>query len=566
MKKFQNLSLITFAVICFSVLPLYGSVPAVLEQMPSDAAVVIATQPLKILNARASSYAQKLGLPIPPDQPMDLGMKLSEQLGMSGQLDSTKGIGISIGNIMQAEQTMVVYLPILNAENTLTSLGATKNEAAPGIWSLPAQQSFAKTAGSYLMIAPDSMNLTNISNQPRGVKLSASDQALFERSDVAIKAQLGPVMGMAKMMIPGLLMNNPQMQQYPAATQLVNLVMDRLAEVDKGSLGLSLGQNGVNLGVHLQARPGSQLAGYFSNHPPTDISELAVLPPGNFSTAYAFNYNGEVFRPCLDSIFATLANDPGVTEKVGAESLTELQSLLNYKMDIKGAFAEYTTSSTTNGGKKMLGVTSNSNLDKMLEVGEKACPLITKIIAQFGFDMPVVYKSKAGTTAGMSYDEVSVDMSKFTTDPMALEAMKKQWGDSLSFTEQFCKLDSTRAAIAVGDGSLEEIVNFVKSGQAGLDQDPAIRTAAKSLPANANVYAFIHVGNAVRSMLATAPPQMMMLGGMFTQVQGVAGVAMTMDDGRIETEIHVPDDVIQSVGMMIQQMMMMMQPQPTPGA
>jgi hypothetical protein len=540
---------------------LCAAVPAVLQKMPADAGLIIATQPLETLNAKASALAKKLNLPIPPDQPLDLGSLLGMWVGIPGQMDTTKGIGISIGNMMQSQQTMVIYLPMLNVGNTLVASGGVKNEAAPGIWTLPNQKGFAKSTGGYLMIASQSLTLTNLASSPKGVKLSESDQALFAKSDIAVTANMAPIMGMAKMMAAGIFMNNPKVQQYPSLMQLVNLLTDRLAEIERTSLGLSLGQSGINLAFHLQARPASQLAGYFTGHPTTDISELAVLPPAGYSTIYAFNYNGEAFRPFFDSLFDILGSDPTISEKIGAESITTLKTLMSYKMDAKGAVAEYATAS---GTKKSLGVTSNSDLDKMLEAGQKACPLITKIIAQFGFDIPITYQVKAGTTGGLIYDQVTVDFSKFSTDPKALEVVKKQMGGSLSFTEKFCKIDEKRLAFTLGDGNLEELLNFIKSGQPGLDTDPAILNTAKGLPDKANVYAFIHVGNAVRSMLATAPPQIMMMAGMLTQIQGVIGTSAVMGKGSLKTDLHIPDDVIQSIGTLIQQFMMMQQQQAQP--
>ena len=114
MKHRQLLQILSIVIISLGLaqMPLCAEVPAVLQQMPADAAVVIATQPLSTLNAKANAFTQKLGLPVSPDQPMDLGMLLSAQLGIPGQVDASKGIGIVIGNLMQAEQTLAVFLPI----------------------------------------------------------------------------------------------------------------------------------------------------------------------------------------------------------------------------------------------------------------------------------------------------------------------------------------------------------------------------------------------------------------------------------------------------------------------
>ena len=286
--------------------------------------------------------------------------------------------------------------------------------------------------------------------------------------------------------------------------------------------------------------------------------------------------DGEKFRPFIDSVLDLLAAEETLKEKIGAENISELRSLLNYKFDFQGAFAEYAPEShpATQGNEgagakrgKMFGIGRYSELDKMMANSPKIMPVASRIAEQVGFKIILDYKSRAGTVMGLPYDEILIDLSEMEVPAEVKAMLAMQWGGKLLIEEQFCKLDDERLAFSMsygGGNHLEELVKFIRSGQAGLDKDASIINAARDLPAQANVFMFSNIGTAMRSAMGQMPPEAQMFAGMMSQLKGVVAGSVILEEGSVKTQLHVPTETLQSIVDMVKpilEMQMMMEQQ-----
>jgi hypothetical protein len=59
-------------------------------------------------------------------------------------------------------------------------------------------------------------------------------------------------------------------------------------------------------------------------------------------------------------------------------------------------------------------------------------------------------------------------------------------------------------------------------------------------------------------------PMVMMMGGMFSQIQGTVGMSAVLDGGRVQGEIFLPSELLQSVAMIGMQAAMGGGGQPAP--
>ncbi len=547
---------------------------AILQQVPADAQLIVATGPLGAVNKKVSALVAQLGIPGPQGQPMDVLNMFSAELGLPGALDPAGSAVLVIGDLTKAEQSMMAFLPVLDTQGALTALNAEKDATFVGLWKVDRLDGYAVTEGKHLIISPSPEYLQSLKSLPKGPTLLPLDQQLFESNDIAVKVNLTAAMPMARGMISMQLMNNPDFIQNPARMKLINLGLDRLSEIAGGSLGLRLHDAGLNYRLNLHATPGSKLAAFLDNHPSADPADLTKLPQGSYASAGVAAIDGSKFQPALDAIFDFLGTEPSLKEKVTPEKLTQLRSLIDIKMTGKGAFGSYIPDNMTPGApvpQAFMGYyTYSEPVDTLLEKGKKATPAVSEIAQAFGFQVPMTYQSAVAKAGDLSYDEVRVDMSALPLPPQTRQQYMAMWGPDLVFKEQFCKIDDHTLAVGLGEGQIEKIVAFAREGGAGLDRDPDIQIALKNLPPKAGFYSFVHLGNYIRQMLSAMPPQMMMMGGMFTQIQGVAGMCVSMDDGSLQLEAHLPSKTIQSIGQAIMPFMMMMQggmqQGPPPGA
>jgi len=551
--------------------------PAVLQYMPADAAAIVVTKPLLDLSAKVDLFARQIGLPIPPEQPLNLaallGAQLATQLGTFVPVDADGEFGLAIGDFNNPEQSMVAFIPVKDPQALIDTL-ANKTDAGGGIWALPSQ-ACVKAADKYLLMSPNADVLNALSQGARGVTLSDIDAQLFSQSDFSATFNLSAVMGMLEEKALQEIRNDPELGQMLGLQQMASMVIERVVELQQVSVGGRLGQSGVNLDMNFQAVPGSRLAGFLANHPATDYAELSRLPAGDYAAAYVFDMNSKAFEAPLNALLDAVAEDPNLSVKIGPENIAKMKSLIRRTCALgsAGAFATYVPSMPTDPNSavavqtKMMGVGIYRDAKQALALMPEWCELTSDVVSQFGFNLPMAYKANAGQIAGVPYGEVAVDLSQLPLPPEAMQAMALQYGGQLQFVEQLARIDNQRLAIGVGPGALKEMLEFAGSGQPGLNQDPALNKVADNLPAKANFFGFGNVGNAMRSMLSqpNMPPQAMMMMGLLGQMQGTVGMAATLDAGAVQMNVFIPSELIQSGVMMAMQMQAQMMGGQGPG-
>jgi len=560
-----------------------GALPQVLHEMPTAAAVVVVTAPLTTLNSKADVFARQVGLPVAPEQPINLAEMLGAQFGIGGMLDGTRGVGLAIMDLKNVEKTLIAFVPVVDASQTIQALGAQQDVNNPGTWMLPNKEMWLKPAGNRLLVAGNPQSLAGIDQMPKGIKLNASDERLFSNSEVAAMVKLAPVMPEVREKLTAVMTNEPKMQEYPALASVLNKGINRLCELDSLAIGAGLSANGIKLNLNLQAQPNSVLAKHLVGHPTADISALSRLPAGDYVMAYTFSADPKLIYVPIAAVLETWANDPSMTGKINASDLAELKNTLRqfYETGSKGAEAMYaspTAAGTPPAGAGAIpnisAISTVDDMGKILSLTQKICPLASRITQQAGYPVLINYKSQAGVVNGLNYDEISIDISQLPLPPEVIQAMTMQAAGQKSFTYQVCKIDQKRLASGMGSTGLQGAVDAAQKSAAGLDKDPQIIKTAQELSSKANVLAFVNISKyfqwalsmqtAAAGEAAQTNPMMPMIMGMCSQIQGTAAMSMTFAEGQLATELFIPAETIQSAVAMFMQMQMMMT-QPPPG-
>jgi hypothetical protein len=546
--------------------------PAVLSQLPADADLVLVTQPLSIVSAKLDLFMRAAGITQQNQPPFKVEDMLSAQLDMPGMIDGTQSFALVIGDLQNAEQTMVAYLPVTNAIQAIEAQGAQKVPGTDDIWQLPQAGTTFKPAGKYLLVGENPDTFTALAQKNLGLTLSPSDAALLAKSEALAVIKLGSLLPELRKEALQEVNQAEELQEHPGLKKVINMSLDRLVEVEKISTGLSLGKNGIKLTALTKAQADSTLAKYLVAQPKTDAQALAKMPAGKFITAATYRIDQKTVETPVFAIFDALAEEITQTGQDCSADVKQLKSTLSriYGDILKDAVcqAQYAPAapSTTPGAMQLIQITSFKNVKPILDASQKLYPLMSKLIQQAGYNLPMTYKTGVGKVEGISYDEFTFDLSQLPIPPEALQAIAQQWGGKAAMTQQYCALDADRLAVGMGAGTLQEAVQLAKTSTAGLNTNPGIVQTAQNLDSQANMLVFIDVNSylqLVMSQMMSGTPQggmnpMMMFMPILGQIKGTVGVSATLNSGSASTEMFIPTEVIQSAYAAYMQMMMQM--------
>ncbi len=544
--------------------------PAILSQLPADADLVLVTQPLTAVNAKLDLFMRAAGI-TPPDQPtMNIVDMISAQLEIPGMVDGTQSFALIIGDLKNPEETLIACMPVTDTAQAIQVRGGTKVPDTADIWQIQPDM-FVKPSGRYLLVAEKSDYLENPAQKTRGVKLSPADISLLAKSEALAVIKLGSVMPEVRKKALQKMATSEELENHPGLKKVINMSLDRLAEVEKISVGLSLGKNGIKLTYLTKAQAGSTLAKYLVAQPKADIKALAKVPAGKFIMAAVYRVNQETVETPVFAILDALVEEITQTGQDCSADVKQLKSLISkiYSNTLTDTIcqAHYApaTPPAAPGAMQIIQIISFKNVNPTLNASQKLYPLLSKLIRQAGYDLPMSYKADVGKVEGISYDEFTFDISQLPIPENTLAAIAQQWGGKAAMTQQYCVLDADRLVAGVGAGTLQEAVQLAKTSTAGLNTNPGIIKAAQNLNSQANIWAFIDVNNYLQLVMASVmagSPQggmdmnpMMLFMPILGQIKGTVGISATLDAGSVSTEIFIPTEVIQSAYAVYMQMM-----------
>ncbi|MBN1764819.1 MAG: hypothetical protein JW860_06140 [Sedimentisphaerales bacterium] len=534
-----------------------GGVPEVLKEMPADSMVVIATHSLDKISPKINAFAGQLGLSTPGLNVEDM---LWQQLGLMGLVDPAGGFGLCIRDIMQGKNAAVGYIPVNNTQQAIEALKnpIPQNTPLPGDIHLTMFGTYVKPSGKYLLMAANPEILSTISASAKGVKLNSVAQEVFSQSDEAAFINLATLMPMAKGMIMMGAMSDPEIQKHPCLGQIITMMSERVGEIQDVSIGINVDQTGINLKIYLQSQSGTTLSKYLSNHPATNLSRLAGLPGQNYILAGTMNLDKRIFIDPANAIIDAVAADTTLSDKVKPSDLEELKNLFTKMAVTKGGFGMYMPTASTSApapGFKQIIIGNFENARDCMKHYDEMCSLITRISTQAGFPIVMSYKKSAGEANGVTYDELTTDMSQLPMSEQEKQGMAAVYGGQMAFVQQIAFLDDNLFVSTSGAGTINEALTLAKNKSAGLSSQANITNVAGNLPDKANVIIFVDINKYmqfVMQMMKASVPQeqmmpMMMMAGIFSQVKGTVGATVLLEDGTIKNEAYLPIDMIQSL-------------------
>jgi len=566
-----------------------AQVPPVLAEMPSDAMVVVACRSLSALSTKVDLFAHQMGF-MTAEQSLNMEQLIGAETGLMNQIDGAGSLGLCVINLLNAEKTVIAYLPARDGKAAIEATGASAVNGTTNIYKHP-NGPYMTSSGKYLLMAGNAEVLSSLGTLAKGVKLAGKDKEIFENSDVAGIVNFSAVMPLAQQMIVGALASKQEIQQHPSLVQIISMAAERLSELQRVTFGGLLGQKGIQFKVDLTAQPGSKLAKFLSNHPMIDTSTLQALPGKNVILSEIVSFSGDQMQSLCNVILDAVAADTTLTGKVNPADIQELKALLPDMTTAKGCMAMYTPVAKQAGagaanktsGMQIVYVGKFDNIDKVLSSYDKFCKLVTKISAQAGFPIKMSYKRGVSTIEGVKIDEFSFDLSETPMPDEIKMGLSMVYGGKPGLTYQLAPMGNNMLAMGIGEGCINQAINVLKSSTTPLSQDPSLSATAGNLPSQANLYFFVDAGNYIQWICSLMQSQMQammqmqaqqgqpqmnpmmgmmsMMGPMFSNVKGTVGVSATLADGRASTDVFIPNELIKSVADIIKMLQGMMGPQ-----
>ena len=554
-------TLATLVLLILAAVPLTAANTDLLSLVPADAEAVLVTEPLDQLSKHFDAFGRAARLPVmPPDQAFSFEQHIAQMTGAQVNIDGSRGLALAVTSLMGASQTLVVLLPVTDAQAFVKAAAAEQVAQSENLWSMPDGETYLLPLKKYVALSPDTNALIAYQNASHGLKLSAANAQLVNTNQAAAVIKLRsvtPMAGMMLMMQAQQQLQNNQAGQSPATAGLMQLAAQRIGELESLAIGLRFDDAGAYVQQNLQAVAGSTLASYLAGSPTTSVEPLNKLPAGSVVGASVISLDKKMLADPLLTVFSLLGSDANVDRQSLDNLNTKLTALAEVFLDQPIAGGTYLSSDAAQPGNIRIGHLAQA--EKVLALVRESMPLLGKIAEQAGSPLPFSYQAQAGKMGDTPYDAVA------TTVPQA------------SPTRFIAAVGKNKLVSADSEGAFKEALQLAQ-GQGALGQDPAIAQAAQKIAPQANCFVFVNMSllsQAFAGQMQSASPPAGFLGQGFVdalaKLRGTCAASATLSDGRLESQTFVPAEFVRTTiaafmqfQMTRMQQQMQAEPQPQP--
>lgn len=564
MSKCRNLTILVTLLLALVAAPQLRA--AVLDELPSDSQIVIVCKPLAELSAKVNQLMMTIGVPM--EQEMVLADMLGAQLSLPGLIDSKREMGIAIGNVQDAENSIVAIVPITDAAAVKQAMLDGSFTQDGDYFVSEIENVAVRPIGSYFAASSNKEYLDQQLKSSKGVKLTSTDKALLAQNDIAAVFRLNSF-------VPELLVeareemnaeidNDPCVAEYSSVKLLANQALDRVSEVEMAIAGLRMTDAGFNISLRAYNKKGSPLADFCSGHAPLKgLDMLQGVPNKPYALAGAYSFDAAKFMPLYQALADAVLQDEKLMTKVDKGGITKLMAATEsiYPLFKGMGFVQY-ANNPGETAQTQAGVVYWNDAEKARQINKDLATAVTKLaneIAANFVENPNIkyeYNLDAGEAGSTSYDTIAIDISQLPLPQEIMSAITAKWGGQAKLTQQVAYLNSGTMAYSMGNIELADVIDSVQSKTAGIAANSEIMATAKQLPKNSNAMVFMHLGNMIRNMMTdpNLPPQAMMMMGMFSQMPGTMGISVGLEENYMDVEYHIPMTLVQTAAQMGMQM------------
>jgi hypothetical protein len=550
----------------------------VMDQVPSDAMLVLKVKNLDGTSKKIAKWAKDLGLDQQEPGWADPLGALAEKAHLGKGVNRTGDLAIAMVDPAQAEgepdKAVVVLVPTSDYKAFVSNFKDAADEGG-GITKASPQEGnetvYLANWGQYAAVSPAKAMLTK---KPAGVKLSgfsgkeaAAKDALLYVNLKVLRGKLLPqlkggreqALGMIEQGLGGV---SPDAKKYvplakAAANQVMNIAEEFLNDAHSSTLGLSITDAGIGLTAASDFDPTSYIGKLALGTKGTSASLLNGLPDRKY-----FVYGGAEADPAVAKKLVTDLVDPIIKELTAIPETKKFAAALETIKTTYGSTTGYSVGmvaptgplgqesviqqvAVIRGDAKAIQKGQRQLLDTMNEV-------MAMIPQQGGMKSTFEMKADAKQVAGVTFDEFKTSMV-FPEDDAAAQQAKKMveliYGGS-GISGLMGRVDD-KTLVTVQGGSDELVSDTVTAAKANADTLGAtggVRAVATALPKERSMALYVDLGTITSTALRymkgfqLAPANVKIP----TDLPPV-GVTVGADGTAFRVDVHVPNKLIQGM-------------------
>jgi hypothetical protein len=550
----------------------------VLDQVPSNALVVLKVNNLKATSDKIAKLAQDLGiaafLPAAGDPlgALQVETKMQKGIDLSGEMAFVMLDPDKVGG--DAEKAMMILVPISDFPAFLSNWpdATTENGVSQVKLGDAGEPGFVANWGKYAVLAP---TREAVANKPAAglkapsvtAKQLAEKDVIFYANFEALRPKMTPVVQMgraqAAQQLQGAIGNAPQAAKFgpvisALADQLFNGIDRFVAETQASSIGLSFAPEGLTATVMAEFAPNSYLATNVASIKNSDASMLSGLPQGK----YIF-YGGTSSDPAAMSKLVSDVGDP-ILQKllaIGPEMAAAkdyFDALKAYVAANRGQTFGFLAPSGQIGTVPLLQFVSIQNGDAQALMSAyskmiQSQAAMMKALAIPGADATApMHTAAAKTVDGVKFDTFVTKVDANAADPMVrqqAQMLQMMYGPS-GMVLNVGAIDPQKMLMTSGvpDQFISSAITAAKANNSPVASAEALKGVTSQLPKQRVAEMYLSLGELATTGLAYARQL-----GLAIPVQlppDLPPIGMTIateNNTATRFDVHVPTTLIQSL-------------------
>jgi hypothetical protein len=546
--------------------PALADVPAAMDRVPTNAAMIVTIRDMEQFRARAEDLAKVLHAPIDKDDEKN-PVNMTKKLLAADGLDKHGSLAVAVMpdkegkvDLDQKEGPVVIVIPVKDYAAFAKGLGATETTGIASI-KVDDKPAFTKDLGGGFAAMSPHKDLLEAFDGKAGntakhkTSLGKSGQQIADTSDLmfvvsveGMKAQLEQgVSELKENMKMGAAMAQQGAEQVQVMTDLIATLADAFVrDAQVGVVGLGLGEKGVSLDFGAQYKEGTPSAKLLS-HTGNASKFLARVP----NQAFLFAVSMDLSSPAIKQVVKDMteaASKAGGKDVGGLGSFTALKKTID-KVDgtammmgaspagIMGLFANTCTFISTSDPAGYV----KASRDALKEMDGKEVN---------GLKAKVEVKPEDVEISGVKADTWTLTLTPGDqNDPSAAQVqmmMPMLFGGNGPGGMTAPVEGGVVQTLSSNTPLFTKALDAAKTGK-GLSEDESVKDVQKSLPANRTFEVFL----GTKSILDAVSAAMGMFGGgvdlkVPAKVSHV-GLGASTEGGGIDFRVFVPADVIKTV-------------------
>ena len=572
----------------------------VIQQVPSDALVVVKFNNLQQVSKKVANFAQQLGIAqMQPEFADPLGSlekeaKISKGLDRSGELVITMLDPEAHGG---PDQSALILIPVTDYNTFVSNFADAKADGAVTQATMGdgGRPHFMANWGKYAAMSPSRdvvAQKPSATLQVQGMaakEMQGKDAVLFVNMP-AIRAKAVPMIQQQRQawlaqMEQGLAGNPNAAKMVPLARTAFNMALSfaeqLLNESQSVTFGVNLTNDGINITSMGEFLPGSKLGQQIARIKNSDQSMLNGLPQGKYIFSGGFVCDPKATTEIFNDVVGPVTNDLNALGDQG-KAVSDWLSAMRAQLAA--------TNGSTFGVLVPNAPMGAGSLIQEVVVVQGDAPALTKAMKDNfaasnnlsqsfqaalqpqgqAMQMPTYsFNDNAKTINGVKLDQIQMKLNDNPQTPQeaqALQMLRMIYGPQ-GLSGYLGAVDPKHVVMGMGldDQLMQQAVAAAKANKDALSSQPELRAVSGQLPQNRMAVGYFALDQLITTGVNYAKQMGMPVNLQLPPNLSPIGMTLASQGSAIHSDVYIPTQLVQSIVAASMQMMMQMQGGKQPG-